>query len=60
MSMLYTWGDLESQDQSATLVGDISKGLFDVLFASPESLLGCNNKALKAIFVDEAHCIKKL
>ena len=24
-------GDLESQDQSATLLGDVSKGLFDVI-----------------------------
>ena len=41
-----------------------SKGLFDVILASPESLLchykNCLNKALKAIFEDEAHCIKKL
>ena len=52
-----------------TLLGDISKGLFDLIFANPESLLGhyrsavtelSKNKALKAIFVDEAHCIKKL
>ena len=33
-------GDLESQYQSATLLDDISKGLFDVMFASPEPLLG--------------------
>ena len=62
-------GDLESQEQSSKLLDDISNGLFDIIFASPESLLGhyrstvtelSKNKALKAIFVDEAHCIKKL
>ena len=62
-------GDLDSQEQSCKPFNDISKGLFDMIFASPESLLGhyrstvtelSKNKALKAIFVDEAHCIKKL
>ena len=48
---------------------DLEKGKCDVILASPESLLGeyrslltklSNNKVLKAIFIDEAHCIKKL
>ena len=48
---------------------DTSSGKCDVVFASPESLLGefrsllvnlSNKKALKAIVVDEAHCIKKV
>ena len=63
------FGDLESQEQSSKLLDGISNGLFDIIFASPESLLGLyrptvtelsKNKALKAIIVIEAHCIKKL
>ena len=48
---------------------DLENGKCDIILASPESLLGeyrsllikmSKNKVLKAIFVDEAHCIKKL
>lgn len=46
----------------------LEKGKCDIIFASPESLLGehrsllikmSKNRILKAIFIDEAHCIKK-
>ena len=49
-------------------VEDLENGKCDI-FASPESLLGehralmtkmSKNRVLKAIFIDEAHCIKKL
>ena len=47
----------------------LENGKCDIILASPESLLGeyrsllikmSKNRVLKAIFVDEAHCIKKL
>ena len=59
----------ETSNSPQITMEDISSGKCDVVFASPESLLGefrsllvnlSNKKALKAIFVDEAHCIKKL
>ena len=49
-------------------LSDIRDGEIDIIFASPESILGhrkdlilhlSSNKYIKAIFVDEAHCIKK-
>ena len=50
-------------------IEDLENGKCDIILASPESLLGeyrsllikmSKNRVLKAIFVDEAHCIKKL
>ena len=49
-------------------LSDIRDGEIDIIFASPESILGhqrdlilqlSSKKYIKAIFVDEAHCIKK-
>ena len=48
---------------------DIRKGNVDIIFASPESLLDhqrdvvlelSKQNLVKALFIDEAHCIKKL
>ena len=61
-------GDIGSQQENARLLEDVSKGQVDIIFASPESLLGQHRSTvielsrkdvLKAIFIDEAHCIKK-
>ena len=55
--------------KSNVTVEDLENGKCDIIFASPESLLGehralmtkmSKNRVLKAIFIDEAHCIKKL
>ena len=59
----------ESQKTSSAIVENIEKGLYELVFTSPETLLQMHRnmlmtlskkKYLKAIFVDEAHCIKKL
>ena len=63
--------DLQSKsgESSQLSMEDVTSGKCDIIFASPESLLGehramlislSNKKALKALFIDEAHCIKKL
>ncbi|CAG2233679.1 recQ [Mytilus edulis] len=48
---------------------DVKEGKIDIIFSSPESLIGHERKLLldlakkifiKTVFVDEAHCIKKL
>lgn len=58
---------IEEMDDCAK--NEVENGNADIIFASPESLLGAHRSlmtrlstldALKAIFVDEAHCIKKL
>ena len=58
-----------TEENSQIRMEDVSNGKCDIIFASPESLLGehrsmlinlSNKKALKALFIDEAHCIKKL
>ena len=58
---------VEEGVESITL-SDIGDGEIDIIFASPESILGhqrdsilhlSSKKYIKAIFVDEAHCIKK-
>ncbi|CAG2190513.1 unnamed protein product [Mytilus edulis] len=49
-------------------LGDVKEGKIDIIFSSPESLIGHERKLLldlakknfiKTVFVDEAHCIKK-
>ena len=59
----------ESQQTSSDIVVNIENGLYELIFASPETLLQKHRKVLmslskkkylKAIFVVEAHCIKKL
>ena len=51
------------------IVAGIQSGKFEIIFASPETLLESHRDVmlqisksgfLKAIFIDEAHCIKKL
>ena len=48
---------------------DIEKGHYDILLSSPETILGkyrntvaalAKENLLGAIFIDEAHCIRKL
>ena len=58
------------QEQSEEIsVNDIHAGKFDVLLCSPESILGDHRNIvgdlskkgiLRALFIDEAHCITKL
>ncbi|XP_063417276.1 uncharacterized protein LOC134699791 [Mytilus trossulus] len=49
-------------------LGDVKEGKIDIIFSSPEALIGHERKLLldlakksfiKTVFVDEAHCIKK-
>lgn len=60
---------LQDLSKSNLTEEDLDNGKCDIIFASPESLLGehrslmtkmSKNRVLKAIFIDEAHCIKKL
>ena len=67
-------GDRMSDDSITTAIGhlnitDIADGEADIVFTSPEKILGHHRdlvcemdkgKHLKAIFIDEAHCILKL
>ena len=55
--------------KTSDIVTDLQNGMFELIFASPETLLESYREVmlqlakagfLKAIFVDEAHCIKKL
>ena len=48
---------------------DVENGKYDILLTSPETILGgcrktvtalANKKLLAAVFIDEAHCIRKL
>ena len=57
------------KDADEITMKDIERGQFEVLLCSPESVLGdhralvkdlSEKKILRAIFVDEAHCIVKL
>ena len=61
-------GDKIEVSKDKNLIKDISSLETDIIFSSPESLLGTNRNLLmelatkntiKAIFIDEAHCIKK-
>lgn len=61
--------DSELQPQKADFVSDINSGKYELIFASPETLLQSHREVvlelskrgdLKGIFIDEAHCIKKL
>ena len=61
--------DSDSNLNTSDIVTDIKRGKFELVFASPETLLESHREVilqlskvgfLKAIFVDEAHCIKKL
>ena len=61
--------DKESKKTDDSLLKSVESGDFELVFASPESLLQSNRDTgmklamkgyLKVIFVDEAHCIKKL
>ena len=60
--------DIEENFMTLSLA-DVRKGEISILFASPESLLDhqrniilelAGNNLIRALFVDEAHCIKKL
>ena len=61
--------DKESKKTEDSLLKSVESGDYEIVFASPESLLKSNRDTvmklamkgyLKVIFVDEAHCIKKL
>ena len=61
--------DPQQEKTSSDALVNIESGLYELVFASPETLLQVHRnvlltlskkKYLKAIFVDEAHCIKKV
>lgn len=56
------------EEMECCTMGDIISGEVEIIFSSPESLLGkhrtmltelTKNDAVRAIFIDEAHCVKK-
>ena len=61
---------IDRKDSAEISVKDIKSGQFDILVCSPESILGDHRSIVKdlsekkailrAIFVDEAHCIVRL
>ena len=61
--------DSDSEEKQSFALRSIKNGDCQLLFASPETLLQCHRDIvlfiarkgiLKTIFIDEAHCIKKL
>lgn len=62
-------GQKKTESVETLSINDIHEGHFDILLCSPESILGdhrtvitdlAERKVLRAIFIDEAHCITKL